>query len=194
MAPETTFYFDLGSPYAYLASERVDGLLPEQVRWQPVLLGALFKHTGRSSWALGDFERRQRGMAEIERRARRYGLAPLRWPDPWPTNYLTAMRAATFAFSVGRGHAFVREAFRAAFQRGAQLELEAHVFDAAQRAGLDRAAVIEAVAAPIVKQALREATDSAYELGVFGVPTFAVGEELFWGDDRLEDAAAHGRG
>ncbi|MEA2449523.1 MAG: hypothetical protein QOG63_1455, partial [Thermoleophilaceae bacterium] len=75
------FYFDVGSPYAYLAAERVEHVLGA-VDWRPVLLGGLFKLTGRSSWALGDFERRRRGMAEIERRAARYGLPPLRWPDP----------------------------------------------------------------------------------------------------------------
>ena len=68
--PVPTFYFDVGSPYAYLASERVANVLPEPVRWQPVLLGGLFKLTGRGSWALGDYRRRQAGMAEIERRAR----------------------------------------------------------------------------------------------------------------------------
>ena len=72
---EVTFYFDLGSPYAYLAAERLERLLPEPVRWQPVLLGGLFKLTGRSSWALGDYRRRQSGMAEIERRAARLRAA-----------------------------------------------------------------------------------------------------------------------
>src|SRR3954468_17431798 len=100
---DVTFYFDVGSPFAYLAAARVDRLMPDPVTWDPVLLGGLFKLTGRSSWALGDYRRRQTGMAEIERRARAYGLAPIRWPDPWPSDYLTAMRAVTFAFSIGRG-------------------------------------------------------------------------------------------
>src|SRR3954469_12068439 len=65
------------SPYAYLAAERVDRVLPRPASWQPVLLGGLFKLTGRSSWALGDYERRRRGMAEIERRAELYGAPPL---------------------------------------------------------------------------------------------------------------------
>ncbi len=74
--PHITFYFDVGSPYAYLAAERLPALLPEPVRWQPVLLGGLFRLTGRSSWALGDYRRRQAGMAEIERRTRSYRSAP----------------------------------------------------------------------------------------------------------------------
>ena len=68
--PRVTFYFDLGSPYAYLAAERLNTLLTEPVRWQPVLLGGLFKLTERTSWAIGDYRRRQAGMADIERRAR----------------------------------------------------------------------------------------------------------------------------
>ena len=75
---DVTFYFDVGSPYAYLAAERLPALLPEPVHWQPVLLGGLFRLTGRSSWALGDYRRRQAGMAEIERRTRSYGLPPMR--------------------------------------------------------------------------------------------------------------------
>ena len=67
---------------------------PEPVQWQPVLLGGLFKLTGRSSWALGDYRRRESGMAEIERRTRTYRLPPMRWPDPWPGDYLQAMRGA----------------------------------------------------------------------------------------------------
>jgi 2-hydroxychromene-2-carboxylate isomerase len=185
-----TFYFDVGSPYAYLASERIQHVLPE-AEWQPVLLGGLFKLAGRSSWALGDEERREAGMAEIERRARHYGLAPMRWPDPWPSDYLRAMRAVTFAFAVGRGREFAHEAFRSAFQRGSDLSITAQVLDAAERADLVRAEVQAAIAEPEIKHALRTATEQAYERGVFGVPTTAVDEELFWGDDRLEDAAEH---
>ncbi|HSZ12602.1 MAG TPA: DsbA family protein [Solirubrobacteraceae bacterium] len=188
--PQTTFYFDLGSPYAYLAAERLGAVLPEPVWWQPLSLGGLFKLNGRSSWALGDHQRRQAGMAEVERRARGYGLAPVRWPDPWPGNYLMAMRAATFAFSAGRGREFTLEAFRDAFARGRDLGVAAHVLAASERAGLDPAEVEAATQDPQVKLALRAATEAAHELGMIGVPTVAVDGELFWGDDRLGDAAA----
>jgi 2-hydroxychromene-2-carboxylate isomerase len=188
--PQVTFYFDLGSPYAFLAAERLTSVLTEPVAWQPLSLGGLFKANGRSSWALGDHRRRRTGMAEVERRARDYGLEPIRWPDPWPGNYLMAMRAATFAFTAGRGRELTLQAFRDAFQRGRDLGVPANVLDAAERAGLDRAEVEAATQDPRVKQALREATDAAHELGVIGVPTLAIDRELFWGDDRLEDAAA----
>jgi 2-hydroxychromene-2-carboxylate isomerase len=189
--PVPTFYFDVGSPYAYLASERVANVFPEPVRWQPVLLGGLFKLTGRSSWALGDYRRRQAGMAEIERRARGYGLPPILWPDPWPTDYLSAMRAVTWAFAVGRGHELATRLFRGAFQAGHELSIEAHVLAAASAVGLDRGDTRDAIRDPAIKARLREATEAAYAHGVFGVPTVDVAGELFWGDDRLVDAAAH---
>lgn len=189
--PPVTFYFDLGSPYAYLAAERLDTLLPQRVEWQPLLLGGLFKASGRSSWALGDNERRQAGIADVERRTRDYGLPAMRWPQEWPTDYLVAMLASTFAFSVGRGREFTRAAFRNAFQEGWDLSDPERVFASATQAGLDRDELEAATRDPEIKQALRRATDAAFGLGVVGVPTLAVGEQLFWGDDRLEDAAAH---
>jgi 2-hydroxychromene-2-carboxylate isomerase len=189
--PRITFYFDLGSPYAYLAAERLPSLMPEPVRWQPVLLGGLFKLAGRSSWALGDDRRRAAGMAEIERRTRDYGLPPMRWPDPWPADYLFAMRATTYAFGVGRGREFAMHAFRDAFQSAAELGAAENVLSSARRIGLDAEAVRAGAEDPEVKRELRNATDEAYDLGVFGVPTIAIDDELFWGDDRLEDAVAH---
>jgi len=185
-----TFYFDLGSPFAYLAAERISEVLPEPVEWQPVSLGALFKLTGRSSWSLGDPDQRRAGMAEVRRRARLYGLAPVRWPDPWPTNYLFAMRVATFAFQAGRGREFAVQAFRHAFQHGNDLADQKHVLEAASEVGLDTRSAEDGARDPQIKLALRTATDAAHGLGVFGVPTISVGNELFWGEDRLQDAAA----
>ena len=188
-----TFYYDLGSPYAYLAAERL-GVLRERaqepVQWRPVSLGGLFKLAGRSSWSLGDPKRRREGMAEVERRAGLYGLPEVRWPDPWPSNYLMAMRAATFAYRAGRGHEFTMRAFRASFAEGLDLGIPAHVLQAAERAGLDPAEVERATEDPEVKLALREATDAAHGAGVFGVPTIAVDDNLFWGEDRLDEAAS----
>ncbi len=186
-----TFYFDVGSPFAYLAAERIRTLLPEPVEWQPVLLGGLFMLTGRSSWALADDERRRAGMGEIERRCESYGLPPIRWPNPWPTDYLTAMRAATYAFTVGKGREFTLQAFRNAFQHGCDLSIAENVLDAGEQAGVHRDRLNTGIRDPQIKEALRRATDTAFQLGVHGVPTIATDDELFWGDDRLDDAATH---
>ena len=89
------FYYDVMSPYAWLSAERVDQVFADPVEWQPVFLGGIFKERGRGSWALEDPDTRASGIAEVERRADRYGLPELRWPGRWPTNSLAAMRVAT---------------------------------------------------------------------------------------------------
>jgi 2-hydroxychromene-2-carboxylate isomerase len=186
------FYYDLGSPYSYLAAERINAVLPVVPVWQPILLGALFKRFGRGSWALT--EERETGMAECERRAREYGLPAIRWPDPFPGNMLAAMRAAIFAQDAGRAVAFSLAAFRQAFAAGRDLSDADNVVLAAAACELHPRAVLKGIRSRAVKDRLRAETDAAGDRGVRGVPTVAVGDELFWGDDRLEDAAAALRG
>ncbi len=186
------FYFDLGSPYAYLSAERISGLFTEagleQPDWQPILLGGLFRSFGRDSWANGPG--RNDGMAEIERRAFAYGLPPIEWPEPWPGNTLFAMRVATFAKQTGRTVSFSLAAFRQAFAAGRDLSEPDNVLVAAAACELHPRALLKAVETDVVKGALREETDRAAERGVRGVPSLLVGEEVFWGDDRLKEAVA----
>ena len=188
MAERPVFFYDLGSPYAYLAAERVNSVLPVIPVWQPVLLGGIFRATGRSSWAHGDA--RASGVAEVERRAAERGLQEVRWPDPFPGDMLTAMRAATFAQRSGRAVAFSLAAFRQAFAAGRDLGDPDNVLLAGAACELHPRAVLKGVESRSVKDALRAATDAALRRGVTGVPTVAVGSRLFWGDDRLEEAAA----
>jgi 2-hydroxychromene-2-carboxylate isomerase len=186
------FFYDLGSPYAYLAAERVNALFAEgrgePPEWRPILLGGLFKRFGRDSWARG--EGRDQGMREVERRAYAYGLPPINWPEPFPGNTLLAMRAATYAKEIGRTVSFSLAAFRQAFAAGRDLTEPDNVLLAAAAAEMHPRAVLSAIERDSVKRALREATDLAGDLGVRGVPSVAVGEQIFWGDDRLEEAAA----
>jgi 2-hydroxychromene-2-carboxylate isomerase len=186
------FYFDLGSPYAYLAAERISGLFAErgveQPEWQPILLGGLFKRFGRGSWGLTPD--REARIAEVERRAASCGLPPIRWPDPFPGNTLAAMRAATYAKQAGRTVAFTLAAFRQAFAAGRDLSDLENVLIAAAASELHPNAVLKAIETDSVKSALREATDDAGDLGVRGVPSVVVGDQVFWGDDRLEHALA----
>jgi 2-hydroxychromene-2-carboxylate isomerase len=160
----------------------------EQPEWEPILLGGLFKRFGRDSWANG--AGRDEGMREVERRASAYGLPPIRWPERWPGNTLVAMRAATFAKQTGRTVSFALAAFRQAFAAGRDLTDPDNVLVAAAACELHPRAVAKAVETDAVKAALREATDRAGDAGVRGVPTLLVGEEAFWGDDRLEEALA----
>ena len=185
-----TFYYDLGSPYAYLSAERISGLFAEaeleQPEWQPVLLGGLFRRFDRGSWS--ETPARSEGIAEIERRAADYGLPPIAWPKPWPNDGLVAMRAATFAKQTGRTVSFSLAAFRQAFAAGRDLSDVDNVAIAGAACEIHPRALLKAVETQTVKGALREATDLAGDVGVEGVPAVVVDGEVFWGDDRLEEA------
>ena len=184
-------YYDLASPYAYLAVARAAEVLGAEPDLEPVLVGAIFGYRGRGSWALTD--ERAAGEAEIERRAAAYGLPPVVWPEGWPVNSLQAMRAATWATAQDAGPAFARAAYRREFAEGRGLGSDV-LAEAATEAGLDADAMIAAIAHDAVKLALRRATDAAWELGVQGVPTLEAGRRLYFGDDRLEEAAEATRG
>jgi len=192
VSERAVFYYDFGSPYAYLAAERVTGLFAEAgaepPEWQPILLGALFKRFDRESW--GNGPGREEGMRICEARAEDYGLPPIRWPDPWPPNSLFAMRVATFAKEIGRTVSFSLAAFRQAFAAGRDLGDRDNVLLAAAAAEIHPRALVAAAERDSLKSALREATDRAGDLGVRGVPALVVNGNVFWGDDRLEEAAA----
>jgi 2-hydroxychromene-2-carboxylate isomerase len=181
------FYYDLGSPYSWLAAERVNSELPEVPVWRPILLGGLFKALDRESWSTTDA--RDEGMQEVERRAAEYGLPAIRWPEPWPGNTLLAMRTATYATNIGKGVSFALAAFRQAFVGGRDLSEPDSVMIAAAACELHPHAVEKAVQQKTVKDALKEATEEALARGVVGVPSIAVGKQVFWGDDRLSEAA-----
>lgn len=187
---DVRFFYDLGSPYAFLTAERIDDAFDPgvEVEWVPVLLGAIHKATGRSSWA--ETAARAGGIAEVERRADERDLPPLVWPEVWPNNGLTAMRVAALAHREGAGRAFARSAFFEQFLLGHALSESAHIAAAAERAGLDADQALAAAGEQSVKDALRDNTESAIALGVIGVPSVAVGASVLWGDDRLAEAVA----
>jgi 2-hydroxychromene-2-carboxylate isomerase len=180
------FYLGAMSPYSWFAAERIERLLPA-ARWRGVFAGALFKQNGRVSWGLTD-EREQK-LADCDARAASYGLGPIRWPDPWPTNDLLVARAMAFCGDESLLKAYALAAMRLTFLDGVDLgELDA-VLEAGRRVGIDERELRAAVDDPHVKNALRKANDEAVADGAFGVPTVIVAGELFWGDDRLQDAA-----
>ena len=130
-------------------------------------------------------------MREVERRAREVRrCSRCAGPTPGPANTLHAMRVATYAKSIGRTVSFALAAFRQAFAGGRDLTDPDNVAIAAAACELHPNAIAKAAASAAVKARLREATDRAGDRGVFGVPTVVVGDEVFWGDDRLEEAVA----
>jgi 2-hydroxychromene-2-carboxylate isomerase len=189
--PQPQFFFGAMSPYSWFAAERIEAVLAD-ARWRGVLAGAVFKANGRVSW--GTTDRRAAGISDCEARAAERGLGPMRWPQPWPTSDLLVARAMAFAELDGRLKCFALEAMRLCFLEGADLAELDSVLEAARRSGIGDGELECGLAEQATKEALRRTTDEALALGVIGVPTVTVGEELFWGDDRLEEAAdAHAR-
>ena len=183
-----TFLYDFNSPYAYLASARVDTVLPGDVRWQPIAFAFLLRHQGRAPWSFDLRGERAEGVAECERRAREYGLPEMTWPEGWPQGSysLDPLRVALVAGEHGLLREYSVAAFARNFVAGTGLLGDAP-FEIAGEVGLDRATVEAGL--PTAKDRLKQVTDEAIAAGVPGVPTVRVGEQSFWGDDQLEAAA-----
>ena len=188
------FYYDFSSPYSYLAAERISPLFAEaeieQPEWQPISFGHVLKQSGRRPWSFEDD--READLTEIQRRADQRGLPKVLYPEGWPIdNYsLLPARAATYAKESGRIVSFSLAAFRQIFAAGRDLSDIDNVLIAAAACELHPKAVIKGIETRSVKESLRRNTDEAIELGLVGVPTIAVGDELFWGDDQLDQAVA----
>jgi 2-hydroxychromene-2-carboxylate isomerase len=192
MTDRATFYYDFSSPYSYLAAERISGLFAEagaeQPEWQPISFGHVLKTTGRRPWS---FEQERTGhLTEIQRRAAERGLPEVIYPEGWPVdNYsLRPTRAAVYAKESGRVVSFSLACFRQVFAGGRDMSDVDNVLIAAAACELHPNAVAKGIDTQSVKDKLRAATDEALALGLEGIPTVAVGGELFWGDDRLEAA------
>jgi 2-hydroxychromene-2-carboxylate isomerase len=188
-AMEAAFYFDLASPTAYLAAERILHVLRGPVEWQPVLAGEL---------PGGESPRAFRCEAEVEvvredvaRVAREQGLQPLRWPDPFPFDSSLAMRAATYAKGIGRVVPFAQAAFRQAFAGGHDLQREDFVLIAAAACEMHPQAVLRGARLRSVREQLAAATAAASAAGVREVPAVRIERLVFEGERAVEDAAEH---
>jgi 2-hydroxychromene-2-carboxylate isomerase len=196
---DSAFYFDLASPIAYLAAERVLHVLGGRARinaeWQPVLAGELpgagsfGAHRLRTAEEI--FRAEVDSRAEIEHAAREQGLQPLRWPSPFPFDSTLAMRVATYAKSIGRTVPFVQAAFRQAYAGGHSLEDPDFVVIAAAACEMHPAAVLKGAELRSVGDQLSTATALAEQAGVTDVPAVRIGERVFVGERAVEDAAAY---
>jgi 2-hydroxychromene-2-carboxylate isomerase len=188
---DAAFYFDLASPLAYLAAERVLHTMPIAAEWQPVLARELPGAESFEGFRCRDDEDIYR--LELERRAAELGLQQLRWPDPFPFDSALAMRAATYAKSIGRVVAFAQAAFRQAFAGGRSLSETDNVLIAAAACEMHPSAVLKGAELRSVGEQLLATTATAGALGVSDVPAVRVGERLFHGERSLMEAAAYAR-
>jgi 2-hydroxychromene-2-carboxylate isomerase len=183
------FYFDLASPLAYLAAERVLHVLGVPAEWRGVLARELPAAETFESYRCET--ERQVWREEIERRARALGLQPLRWPEPFPFDSSLAMRVATYARSIGRTVPFAQAAFRQAFAGGRSLADPDFVLIAAAACEMHPTAVLKAAERQAVAEQLAAATAAAAALGVGDVPAITLGDRVFQGERALEQAAEH---
>ena len=191
------FWYDLASSYSYLSAMRVEELAAGhglEVEWKPFLLGPIFAAQGWTSSPFNLYPAKGRHMVrDMERVCAARGL-PFRLPETFPQNSLQAARLALIGAEEGWGPAFSRALFRLEFGEGASLSDAAALASALTAAGEDPQRQLPRTADPQVKERLKAQNDAAAALGIFGAPSFVTADgELFWGDDRLEQAV-HWRG
>ncbi len=174
------FYFDLASPEAYLASERVLHVLPAPAQWQPILAPSPVEGTAREEL-----------QSSLAARASELGLQPFRLPQPFPFDSSLAMRVATYAKSIGRTVPFAQAAFRQAFAGGHSLQDRDYVLIAAAACEMHPAAVLRAADMRSVGEQLQRASGDARRAGVGSVPAIIVDGVLFQGEDAPERAREH---
>ena len=190
--PTLDFWFDFASTYSYPAAMRIDPLAAAAgvtVRYRPFLLGPIFKAQGWDSSPFNLYEAKGRHMwRDLERLCADLAL-PFRRPAPFPQNGLLATRVALVGLGNRWGEDFCRAVFRAAFADGVRIDEAAAIGGLLTELRLDPKSALAAAQADGNKLRLRQQTDEAQRLGIFGAPTFVTGDgELFWGNDRLERA------
>jgi len=186
--PVIEFFFDIGSPYAYLAATQIEDLgqrTNTPVHWKPFLLGGVFKATGNKPPGMNPVKGRWM-LQDLQRWAKHYGEA-IRFPSRFPLNTLVPQRTLT---AIHQHHAESLPAAALAIYRAYWVddkdvsapEVMAEILSAL---GLDGEAMVAATQNPDVKEALKSVTADAIDRGAFGAPFICVGDETFWGNDRL---------
>ena len=189
-APHIDFWFTMGSTYSYLSVSRladVERSTGMTFRWRPFHLLIILQEMKHIPFA--DKPTKSAYMwRDIERRAAMYGI-PVKLPVPYPAKQsVVANLVAIVGMRENWGADFVRAAYRRWFQRGEETGSEPNVSESLHDIGQDPGRVLALANAEETKATLTAETDAARKLGIFGSPTFTVGRELFWGDDRLADA------
>jgi 2-hydroxychromene-2-carboxylate isomerase len=185
-------FYDVGSPWTYLAFHRIEEVAAEggaELVWKPILVGGVFNAVNPGVYAARANPTKPRWdyMAkDLQDWARLYGLRIVWPPSVFPLNSVKAMRGALVAFDAGRGVEFSRTAFEAYWGEDRDLSRDEVLADVAVRAGLDPAELLARISTPAIKQRLRANTDELVARGGFGSPTvFVDGDDMYFGNDRL---------
>lgn len=189
MSKTVEFFFDLGSPAAYLAYTQLPALCHgagAELLYRPMLLGGVFQATGNASPVMIPAKGRYMER-DLQRFAQRYGV-PLRFSPDFPINTLTPMRllVAVQLYQPARFEVALQALYQALWVEEVNIAKPAEVTEVLTRAGFDAAALQAQIGEPAVKEALKATTEQAVARGVFGAPTCFVGDEMFFGQDRLD--------
>ncbi|HEX5378741.1 MAG TPA: 2-hydroxychromene-2-carboxylate isomerase [Phenylobacterium sp.] len=191
MARTLDFIFDFGSPNGYLSWKVLPGLLERtgaRVNLIPCLLGGIFKITGNQApnQAFGGIKGKLAYESlETRRFVEKHGLTAYRFNPNFPVNTLLIMRGLIAARRMGVGAPYLEAVLKAMWEDGLKMDDPAVVAQVLTAAGLDAGAILEATQDPEVKAELMANTEQAAERGAFGIPTFFVGDEMFFGKERL---------
>jgi 2-hydroxychromene-2-carboxylate isomerase len=195
-APRIEFWYEFASTYSYLAAMRVEAAAASagvSVEWKPFLLGPIFHAQGWDNSPFNLYPAKGRYMVrDIERLAGERGLR-FALPKPFPQNSLLAARVALVGAEEGWIAPFTRAVFAAEFADGAQIADKAMLASLLDGLRLDSKRILSRIEQPEIKDRLKQQTAEAQQLGIFGAPSFVCDGELFWGDDRLEQALAWAR-
>ena len=193
-SPTLEFWFDFGSNYSYLSAMRIEALAREQkveVVWKPFLLGVVFKTLG---WESSPFVLQKRKgdytWRDMARQCDKYGL-PWQQPTTFPRTALLPMRVALIGADQGWIAPFARRMMAMNFAADRDIDNLEAVSEVLAELGLDARAIVALALTPDNKLRLRRQTEQAQALNLFGAPSFISDGELFWGNDRLDDALAH---
>ncbi|MFH6597795.1 2-hydroxychromene-2-carboxylate isomerase [Ectopseudomonas khazarica] len=189
MSKTVEFFFDLGSPASYLAHTQLPALCRDcgaALVYRPMLLGGVFQATGNASPAMIPAKGRYM-IRDLARYAERYGV-PMRFNPHFPINTLSLMRllVAVQLHQPERLDDALQALFQATWVDGVNMGDPARVAEVLAAAGLDAAALQQQIGEPAVKDALKATTEEAVRRGVFGAPTCFVGDDMYFGQDRLE--------
>ena len=188
MTKTVEFYFDVGSPTAYLAHKRLQQLKQQygcMIDYHPILLGGLFKASGNSSPVMVPAKGRYMMMDDLPRFAKLYDV-PLNSNPHFPINTLNLMRGAVAALDSGYFEAYIDTVFKAIWVDSKNMGDLETVIGTLTAGGLDADSILASTQNPVVKQTLIDNTDSAVQRGLFGAPTMFVDGEMFFGQDRLQ--------
>jgi 2-hydroxychromene-2-carboxylate isomerase len=187
------FWYEFASTYSYLSAMRIEAAAAEkgvEVSWKPFLLGPIFHSQGWDNSPFNIYPAKGAYMwRDMERQCEKYGL-PFARPQIFPVHSVTAARLALIGSTEGWCTEFSRRLYHAQFAETRDISDEAVLGDVLTGLGLDAARYLQKTTAPDIKEALKKQTEDAANRGLFGAPGFLVGSELFWGNDRLDDALA----